>query len=928
MVVLSSCTNYDDQFDDLNSQLSTLKTQIDGFTAVSSGVTALQGTVSSLQAAVALLPKTSTPATDISGLQASLTALAATVAELKTSLAGAATSAEVATLAANLAAAQTDLSELLASNNVYSDNLVINSVATLEFAKNLGDKLTIVNANVTFDVDATMNITDVQAVANKFVTIVKDLNYYATSSTVAAITFDNLTSAGDVAIAQAGNYVLPKLANATDIYLGDNYSSKVGIVDLRGLAKVSSLNTSTILAADVAGTNPATNTVNTVSFSQATEIHLTSVPYYGAGLTILAKDGSVVDLTAFASVNADGDEVATDLLITGPAAVSLGDTYTLGTFSATDVVSVTLGAHRGNVILNGVTNFTHANLVGTLAVTGSNDLTSVNITGDFDDVTTGSKDKSGPAINLASQTALKTATIAGTVGVVTLTGATNLQTLSVNGTVDSVVLTNNNDLVSVTTAGTIGSFSIDGADDLASLSLGHASLTRATGATGTNLTAILAGSLVVTNNPKLASLVSKADALSTLTVTVNSLLSSIDFTGLKVVGGADAHNVAVSGNDLNAEKIVEGDGTTAGATAKVGAFTSASGMSTLKTYLDDAVAEAKATISVSFDSADTHILKSTTTGGTDTETNSITSGALLVVMNITPNVADTTPTVRETKSSVAMIATDGLGNNNAIVLSEGITVSSAALGATATIVGTSAITTVDALITAINANTTFGSNLTITAAQDAYVRSYNKISLTNAGGSASNVASAGSIFWSYGSTVTGTVTVATGATMASVAAAIASSFTTTNGYSAEANTVSGTLIVSKLVSNTTNSASSVINIGNNVTFGNTLAFNVASSTALFSANASNTAGASVDYFLSVAKSTIKGLRVTVKNNSTTTATDAVISITGSGSTISSLSVLGSDVNFESSTALVAGFGDISTTGAGTPGASTDRTSWL
>ena len=70
MVVLSSCTNYDDQFDDLNTQINSLKSQIEGFSSLSSGLTALQGTVASLQAAVAALPQTATPATDISGLEA------------------------------------------------------------------------------------------------------------------------------------------------------------------------------------------------------------------------------------------------------------------------------------------------------------------------------------------------------------------------------------------------------------------------------------------------------------------------------------------------------------------------------------------------------------------------------------------------------------------------------------------------------------------------------------------------------------------------------------------------------------------------------------------------------------------------------------------------------------------------------------------
>ena len=88
MVVLSSCTNYDDQFDDLNTQINSLKSQIEGFSSLSSGLTALQGTVSSLQAAVNALPKTATPATDISGLEASVAALQAQLANAATSAAG------------------------------------------------------------------------------------------------------------------------------------------------------------------------------------------------------------------------------------------------------------------------------------------------------------------------------------------------------------------------------------------------------------------------------------------------------------------------------------------------------------------------------------------------------------------------------------------------------------------------------------------------------------------------------------------------------------------------------------------------------------------------------------------------------------------------------------------------------------------------
>ena len=75
--------------------------------------------------------------------------LATRLTALETDLAGAATAAEVTALQTALAAAQADLTELLASNNVYSNDLTINSQATLDVAKSLGGKLAIINGGVT-----------------------------------------------------------------------------------------------------------------------------------------------------------------------------------------------------------------------------------------------------------------------------------------------------------------------------------------------------------------------------------------------------------------------------------------------------------------------------------------------------------------------------------------------------------------------------------------------------------------------------------------------------------------------------------------------------------------------------------------------------------------------------------------------------------
>ena len=47
-LLIVSCQNYDDQFDDLNSQITALASQVAGLSKVQSDLTALQGTVSIL----------------------------------------------------------------------------------------------------------------------------------------------------------------------------------------------------------------------------------------------------------------------------------------------------------------------------------------------------------------------------------------------------------------------------------------------------------------------------------------------------------------------------------------------------------------------------------------------------------------------------------------------------------------------------------------------------------------------------------------------------------------------------------------------------------------------------------------------------------------------------------------------------------------
>ncbi len=107
LFLLHSCQNYDDQFDDLNSQIAALSSQVAGLAQVQSDLASLAGTVSSLQSTVA------STATAIEGLDG----LAENVAAIQESFADVATSEEVSAISDEVDAAEDDLADLLANSS-------------------------------------------------------------------------------------------------------------------------------------------------------------------------------------------------------------------------------------------------------------------------------------------------------------------------------------------------------------------------------------------------------------------------------------------------------------------------------------------------------------------------------------------------------------------------------------------------------------------------------------------------------------------------------------------------------------------------------------------------------------------------------------------------------------------------------------------
>ena len=573
MVVLSSCTNYDDQFDDLNSQINSLKGQIEGFSSLSSGLTALQGTVASLQSAVANIPVT--PATDISGLESSLETLAASVAELQTALANAATAAEVAALETSLAAVQSDLAELLASNNVYTGNLTINTGATLTAAEALGGKLAIINGDVTISQTASNGVDSakLQAVVDQIVTITGNLNYTQSGTGVTAVNFSKLSGVTNLTVNQEAAVSFPELASAAVVAITAN--SKVTSVSAPKLATVTSFNSGSI------------------SFTSAESIDLSALKFYNAALTVATKNNGSVMLNAFENVDADGDATAHALTING-ASTFTAPKLTAGVLTLEKVATVSLPLYTfasGSV-------FSDAKSVVLPSVKAAK-------TADLSIAV-------GTAFPKAEDVHIKAASN-GTKTVSVSVSQNNVKTLKLEGTLKAATITSATDLVDLDITATVGSLQVSNTD-IVNLSIGST---------------LDKGSLVVTNNADLESITgATVDNVKTLTITDNENLESISFAALKT---AQKGSVTIEKNNLTIDKITEKSLT--GATVTVARKVETSDFKDLVTFLGAAKTAGSSVVVKATDSTGAALVTSVVTAlGADT---SVKSGDE-IIMNWVP----------------------------------------------------------------------------------------------------------------------------------------------------------------------------------------------------------------------------------------------------------------------------------------------------
>ena len=589
------CQNYDDQFSNIESQITALASQVAGLSQVQSDLTTLAGTVNALQGNIG--------STVDAALADGLADIDAAVASLEAATATAASSEDVQAIADAVAGQQSDLDDILASSSFFQGPVTINTVADLTTYHDAKAGIRVVNGNVTINTTTDMDMVKVQEVVDAITQTPFDYAYTAGTGVTTEITFNNLTATRSLTLDQKGGYVLQNLASATNISLDDD--SSVDIVDLRGLASVTSLKEASLAAGNF-------------KFSKALELHLTALPRYDAGtLSLQVDEGSVIDITALRDVDALGAAAALALTLDGPDTVLItaltgdkaGSSITLA-----NIKNATVNGYDGTInIGDDVSNVTSNNLVAA-TITG-NDLVSVDVTGVLDPNAT-TADKLGPQLDFSSQGDLESVKLAGKIYSTSIATNGNLTSVTISGIVQNAIsIDGNSDLTTVTLTGSTASgITINNNSDLETLTV-DTTFAAGISSAGVVATTGINGSVIVTDNESLETLTVSSDKIETLTVTGNDDLTTIDFTGVATFGATAKPTVNIYDNDLTATKLTDtvdvvltpATAVANGGVSDIGTIATVSGMNTIATYLAAVKADTDSTANVYFDTVDSFI---------------------------------------------------------------------------------------------------------------------------------------------------------------------------------------------------------------------------------------------------------------------------------------------------------------------------------
>ena len=376
-LTMVGCQNYDDQFDDLNSKISSLATTVDGLLAV-------QTTVSALSTKLDNLASTALTDADLAAVLTEVAAVKQSVADLSLAEDLAGIETEVADLDAEVDQILEKLNELLTANAVINQNVRITSLAELTLAEDLiktgadNPNVTIngslvVNTTGASDITAAADVDRLKAVLDKVKVVMKtvtfttdeaitaaalqyiqgDLDINATKGSLTAGALTTVT--GAMEINQGGDLLMPTLNSVAGGITIQTSGVTITSVDFSGLTEGAARTAANELALDdalsvkISGVLPTTvncpKAVTFVSNSTAaqttTTITIDGSTDFSLGSASFSGD---VSITAKGAVNLAGVTSAKRLSITSGGAVNLGGLTKIESSSSISATTANLGA--------------------------------------------------------------------------------------------------------------------------------------------------------------------------------------------------------------------------------------------------------------------------------------------------------------------------------------------------------------------------------------------------------------------------------------------------------------------------------------------------------------------------------------------------------------------------------------------------------
>ena len=564
------CQNYDDQFDELTSQITSLQSTVDGLTGVSAAITQLQSQVTAINTAVSGLSNY-----DDTAVINQLGTISSTLADLLAQLDGVATNADLAVISDTLAQVQADVRELLEGNSTINQNITINSEATLQYAETLVSTGTdrpnvIVNGTVTFNTTgfSADQQTRANEIAKKIATVLDDVSVTSTS----VLDFEAMTFVDAHLTLSGGGADITECRTIT----GDFVSTEIGAIDYSFLSSVGG-------AVKIIATN--VNSITSVNFGTAT---FNSISVGAAAVasdtidapkatSVVTGNAPVLTVTANAATDIDHNydgAITGNLSITGSGTIDILATSVSGGITldgvATSIIyassltstnAFTMPDKVAQLHLpaikqaSGALNATVVDLTAFERASGALDIaaTDVDLTGatalaapvithsgkghvtitdaDEDGLAGAATtqitilDLSGPVVFPAAMAELHTINITGKAAssgaaqnnLVTISAAASMTTVTLGGTIDGLTSAGNTKLKTVTTSGNLTDMNITGATALTAVNAGHSHISGDTAVT-----------FVITGATSLQTLdMSSVDKVKTITLTGNTKLTSV-----------------------------------------------------------------------------------------------------------------------------------------------------------------------------------------------------------------------------------------------------------------------------------------------------------------------------------------------------------------------------------------------------------------